>query len=620
MTSFLINPDISQNMYYGDFFVFETSGGFTIEEGFPITMRSLPLQKYDVTDAIQIAYSVRRFNDKIGIIKDECNNQIFDLLAWDPSNRILTTDDITFTAEEFLNTINTSSIISMGSISSLYSDFNFTIMNYFGDPLGWASLFTYNNFSVNSGVFDASAYINLINGITFNMEGTYITDLSGSFTVHGINNNLKYACQYDLFENRPMADKYGIEDGFMQGDLVFIPKGISVTLTLNIEAEPYRHVRNIGPVNLSKINSELQYSDPSTNVYKVTTYSKTNITQTFSVPILLVLTNVDTFNISQYGYNWTDVTTATLGPKKWLAISLSANGQFQSAVNSDGDVYISNDYGQTWETPFNIGSTLDGEQLNESLSNCIAVSIDGSIQTACNGKQIFVSYDYGSTWNIKYNISVNNVFVCISLNGEYQTVLSCGDNVYSSSDYGETWNPIQEENGNLYNSIWGFQYAGVSMSYSGQFQTIACEHIYISNDYGVTWSEGIIPDPDDGFGDKNWRGVSISSTGQYQTAVDYGGNIYTSSSYGTQWDTVISDNLMSSNWTGVSISANGRFQTVINGEYGTVHMSIDYGKTWYQSDSTVIQNKNLEAVSVSANGQYQTVVEDGGAIYISNLL
>lgn len=621
-SSYLIDPDISHNIYRGEFFVFDASGGFTIEEGFSeIELNKIPIQRYDVTDAIQIAYSVRRFNDKIGIIKDENNNQVLDYIYWDPSEHMLTVDDITFTADEFLNTINTSSIISMGKMASLYSDFNYTVMSYFGDPLGWATLFAYNNFSVNGGVFDPSAYINLINGVTFDMSGTFITDLSGSFTIHGVNKNLEYACEYNLFNNRPTSENYDVEDGFMHGDLIFIPQGISVTLKINIQAEPYAHHHNFGPENLANDPSpQIQYTDASTNVYKVTTYSRTNITQTFTVPILLVLTDVDTFNMTQYGYNWTDVTTDVLGPKKWLAVSLSANGQFQSAVNSDGDIYISNDYGQTWETTFNIGSTMDGDELNESLSNCIAVSIDGSIQTACNGKQIFVSYDYGSTWDIKHTISFNQIFVCISLNGQYQTVLSCGDNIYSSGDYGETWTSIQDFNSGIYNSITAFQYAGISLSYSGKYQTIACEHIYISSDYGVTWNEGYVQDVFDVFDDRNWRGVSISSTGQYQTAVNYIGDIYISSSYGTNWNIVIDEDVDNKAWTGVSISANGRFQSAIDDLQGTVHMSIDYGQTWTSSPSTVIQNKNLEAISVSANGQYQTAVEDGGAIFISNLL
>ena len=78
--------------------------------------------------------------------------------------------------------------------------------------------------------------------------------------------------------------------------------------------------------------------------------------------------------------------------------------------------------------------------------------------------------------------------------------------------------------------------------------------------------------------------------------------------------------MVNKQWTGVSISANGRFQTAIDSVNGTVHLSIDHGNTWYISPSPLIQNRNLEAISVSANGQYQTVVEDGGAIYISNML
>ena len=66
---------------------------------------------------------------------------------------------------------------------------------------------------------------------------------------------------------------------------------------------------------------------------------------------------------------------------------------------------------------------------------------DGSIQTAVvwNG-QIYVSTDYGNSWNPKD--SVRNWYgVAMSSTGQYQTATAHGDQIYVSNDYGNTWNP-----------------------------------------------------------------------------------------------------------------------------------------------------------------------------------
>ena len=48
--------------------------------------------------------------------------------------------------------------------------------------------------------------------------------------------------------------------------------------------------------------------------------------------------------------------------------------------------------------------------------------------------------------------------------------------------------------------------------------------VFISLDYGVTWQ--IAPDPI--LSSQVWQAISVSSNGRYQSAVVYGGHIYTS--------------------------------------------------------------------------------------------
>jgi photosystem II stability/assembly factor-like uncharacterized protein len=627
MSSVLSNTNQQQNgVYTGDFWVFDSCGGFVLEQNLQqINVGpTLPISYYDVTNAIQIKFSVRKFNDQLGIIKDECNNTVLEILNYDTQNQMLQTDSIIISTDKFLDTVNADSIVSMGSISKLYSDFNYTVMQYFGDPYGFSSIFAYNNFQANNGVFDSNTYMNLINGITFDISGSYVSDLSGYFIVNKVNEHLRYVCNNNVFLNRKNDISngifYDVLNGFMEGDLVFIPNGMRITMNIDIEAEMYSNMNNLGPSNLSKIDDKLNYIDPITNISKTTNYSMTNINQTVSVPILLILSNEDRFNINNFGMKWTDTTTLQYGPKYWLSISISANGEYQCAVDSNGNIYLSANYGnpKSWIIVYNIGSIPDYD-LNPSLSNYVAISATGRYITATNGSEIYISNDYGDTWSMKQQMNINKIFVSISLNGKYQCVVSCGDNLYRSSDYGQTWKSFTDYESNVYNSINAFQYGAVAVSYNGQYQTIVCEEIYVSNDYGETWiSRAATSDEDNLFNDRNWRGVSISSNGQYQTAIDNDGGIYTSSDYGITWN--YNNSFSNNNWTSISISATGRFQTVVDSNNNALYVSNDYGNTWKQTTSPNLQHRNLLGISVSANGQYQSTIENYGGIFISNLV
>ena len=269
---------------------------------------------------------------------------------------------------------------------------------------------------------------------------------------------------------------------------------------------------------------------------------------------------------------------------------------------------------------------------NINQSNAIVMSLTGQYQLLCNGSDIFKSNDYGATFN--HTKSLNDqrqIFVCISLNGEYAAVISLGDNLYQSVQNGD-WiaYPIPDNNSpitynaELYDAInEDKNMAGLAISYTGQYQTIVCGFIFTSNDYGVSWiTNNSIPDNQlDGEGFPSyfsWIGIAMSSNGQHQTAITFDGNIYSSADYGITWNLLILNII---NFTGISMSANGKYQTVINNT-GNVYISNNYGVDWYLQ-STITnnqQNEYLISISISANGQYQSVAAYGGGIYLSNLI
>lgn len=590
-----------------------SSGGFSVQQDFPnIEIHDTSISnQYQVADALQIEYSVSRINTKLGITKDE-NNETTLFTEYDVSNDTLINDEVTITAEDLLDYLTSDKIISMGKLSTLYEDFNYTVLEYFGAPDGFASVFSGEEpyYDVNKGVFDEDTLIQLFNKYDFNINGTYVSDLSGYFKISRVTNSMKYAANTNIFNNRPTENSIGPADGFIAGDLIYIPDGISITMTVNLEPEPYVPATNIGPTNLSSVNHLINYTESQTNIRKQTTSSVTNITQTYRVPILVVLVNDSIGVFDNYGVLWDNRTEGSVNIQNWLSISISASGKYQSAIEEYGDIYISSDYGTTWAPYKNIGT---------SLTNHVRISLTGQYQTAANGIEIYTSTDYGVTWNKVYNFGVSQIFVSVCLTGQYQTVISSGDGLYQSSDFGVSWTKNTNINGDLYNSILAFPTAGISMSFDGKRQIIVCEAIYLSIDYGNSWTTTtIINDKNSEFDDHNWVGCDMSSDGQYMTAIEVTGEIYISSDFGNNWTKNENDNVRDRQWQDISISSSGKYQTAVE-KNGYVFISIDYGVTWQISPDPKLATQVWQSISVSSNGMYQSAVVYGGDIYTSQI-
>jgi len=614
MSTYYVTPNTFRNgLYSGNCYAFGASGGFTVQQGFNEILLNKPdlLQKYNVQDAIQLQFSVRTLNEKISILKDASNFNVVE--AWfDPISEKLHYDSLKICACEFIDGVNLSSIFSVGRLSTLYSDFKYTVGAYFGDPGGFASLFSMvNEFDINNGVFDASAFLQVINSSTFKMNGSFVSDLSGYVTISDINNTLDWVVDSNVFRNRnPALHNYGIIDGFVAGDLVFIPEGFTISLSVDIEPETLLPINNVGPSFLNAIRDKLNWTKGY--VQRKTTYSTTNITQTTTVPILLVLTDTSVQNYTNFASVWDVSSNLTLSGspianQEWLAISLSTTGKYQTAITASGDIYISDSFGLSRDIAFNIGS---------AQSNTVSISFTGMHQTASNGHSIYVSNDFGQTWKQTYTAGTSNVYVNMSLNGQYQTLVSCGDTVYTSRDYGMTWTPITDVNSDIYNSVEAFPTAGVALSYNGLYQTIVTENIYISSDFGQTWTNVSYQND---FDDRNWQSVAMSSDGIYQTAIENGGDIYRSSDYGNTWAFVNDPTVINKTWSHIAVSATGQYQTALE-QNGGIYRSIDYGVTWtLVTDQTVTGSNNWEWIAISSDALYQCAVVNGGQIYMSKV-
>lgn len=589
-------------------FAFNAFGGFKVEQDFPL-YRPIGdgFRPYDLSDAIQIRYSVIDLNYKIHVINESTaaalsQNSSTCYTATGNSGTGTVNDTLEITSEEFIDNVNTSNIISMGKMSTLYSDFLDTVTAYFGSPI----VLNNNIFNINNGVFDASAYLHLINGGTFDINGTFVSDFSGAVHVYDMNAKLNSAVKRNLFNNR--NESSSVVDGFVVGDLIYVPDGMTVTLKLDIDHGALIDIYS-GPANLKAIDDQLNYYNSATRVRKTTTYSNTNITQTYTVPIVIVASDIaSNYNFDRFGESFAPVLTQ-LGARNWNFVSLNSTGQYQNAVDISGHVYISQDYGRSWCYKYDIGA---------SEVNTINVSHEGQHQTACNPSAIYISNDFGSTWNKTLDLQGVQIYLSVSLNGQYQSVVSAGDSVYSSSDYGVTWLRLNDPNSDLYNSIQAFPSCATAMSFNGQHQVIVSESIYYSNDYGATFND--IFTPADPFDDRNWIDVDIASDGHMIIAIDNGGFVYKSDDYGGTW-TVLDDPLLSNSilWRNVSMSGDGRYISLLQ-QNGFIFSSNDYGATWEQNTDPELANRQWRCIDVSTSGHYQAACEFNGFIYVSSLL
>jgi photosystem II stability/assembly factor-like uncharacterized protein len=303
-------------------------------------------------------------------------------------------------------------------------------------------------------------------------------------------------------------------------------------------------------------------------------------------------------SLTNIGSTWT--TRNTSAAYTWQSVAMSSSGQYQTSLVNDGNIWTSNDYGNTWTENTTISSIQDWY--------FVSISASGQYQTAVvrNG-DIYISSDYGTIWTISSAGQKNWIAVSVSASGKYQTALGNSGECFISSDYGNSWNsPSLSPPSN-------YGWTGVSISASGQYQYIAggregTDRVYLSIDYGSTWNIAISETNISTFG------ISCSANGQYVFLAGSNGYLFVSQDFGTNWN-VTNTSAGAEDWRYVSVSASGQYQFVA-ATNGYLYISSDYGNTWNRITSLGI--KNWLGVAISASGQYLTAVVNNGYIYTSS--
>ena len=303
--------------------------------------------------------------------------------------------------------------------------------------------------------------------------------------------------------------------------------------------------------------------------------------------------------------------------QNWSDYVCSANGQYQTAVidggfaittpyagifpdNSfnSGKVYISNDFGATFRPSVVRNNT-------PMAWTAMSLSANGQYQTGTvngsvlNNGGIYISSNYGVNWTqivpVGTNTLTNWVEISMSATGQFQSAVISGGLLYRSTDFGITWNPIT--------SIGAKSWSFVSVSSTGQYQTalVNGECIYTSTNYGASWSANTSA------GEKSWISCSMTANAQYQMAVEglvlvnglatSGGQAWYSSNYGATWN---SAGLAPNSFTGVTTNGNGQFSYLVSSNGAFFVNALGSPSTVPQVSNSLTVNGPLNVVGSSA--------------------
>ena len=282
------NDAAAVGVYATTVYAFGATDGFVMERQFEdIALREADaIQRFDVTNAVQVTVAASVFNAKLGTFDtgDDC----FKIDDEEVS-------EITFTSDDFRTALaSTEDVISVGSLSTLYSDFKTYVGTYFGFNGGFETLFAAaTEFVIDEDdEFEADSLVALIGGEAAGEEPAtpYTKVMTGSITISNITKLLRYAVDSNCFGNRvpsgtdPTDDtNFGVNNGFLANDLIWVPTGIEVTLKLAIDAESFNPINNRGPNYVQ--NTDLTEG----NFSSVTSATTTLITRVVKVPMLIRL-------------------------------------------------------------------------------------------------------------------------------------------------------------------------------------------------------------------------------------------------------------------------------------------------------------------------------------------
>lgn len=272
-------------------------------------------------------------------------------------------------------------------------------------------------------------------------------------------------------------------------------------------------------------------------------------------------------------------------------VCMSSSGQYQYVILSNGFIFRSLDFGNTWAQCAGAPSTL-WTDIACSYSGQYVYAVAASAGTT----GVYKSVDYGANFALVVigGGAITNWQGCAcSGDGQYVIavpgIATVGYLCYLSTDFG---------------AIYGQAGPGVgagagkaALSNDGRYQyVLKLATIYKSVNYGVNWDAGTVVGT--GTAPNN---VRTDQTGAYVLSINGNDNFYTSSDYGVSY---INQGFRMNNTSRAAMSKDGSVQVVsatdVNNGY--LFISTNYGQSWRAQGPP----QNTWGIACSELGRYIT--------------
>jgi hypothetical protein len=310
----------------------------------------------------------------------------------------------------------------------------------------------------------------------------------------------------------------------------------------------------------------------------------------FFLVLFLIIALLICLPRNTFAADWTERTIS--GSTRFDSIAGSETGQYLLVADNDGDLYLSADYGATWNAT-----------LSEPGSGWtdVAISDNGQYMAASQDNEgIWVSEDYGATWDETFSDAKPWSGVAMTADGQDVAAVQSGGDyaIYHSETFGQI-NSWTQGVGNGVQPWTGISYApdgDLLMLVSRSNQTLTA-----STDNGANWS-GVSNGPNVG----DYYGMALADD---DIALLAGANAITvSTNGGAAWSSASATT--PTRWNTVAVSHDG--QTILAGGVdGKLSLSTDGGTTWEEQDTPGGDQWN--SVSVSGDGTRLAAVGQSGA-------
>ena len=346
--------------------------------------------------------------------------------------------------------------------------------------------------------------------------------------------------------------------------------------------------------------------------------------------IIYSISSISVYFSNDSGATWSQRNSGITGNSFW-DVATNADGSIVTAVQNGGNIWVSRNFGVTWEQRTNV-TTPNGSGLGGWLN--VAMSDSGQYIVTTRNGLLYRSSDFGATFTQKIidsRIPGNSDEIpVIAISGDGQRIIvptAHYNNIYISSNYGTSFFAV----GALPNLPW----ASTGISGDGNTMVAAAQgdNIWVSHDAGSTWNESII---DVSAANKSWGRITVSYDGMIMGLTRYGYKLITSDTGGDSWE--VKPKSPSQMWRGITSSRDGRViyaaaildhgsggvylsvPTYIYTDYGMVTLLLDpcwdsYNFTSVQAASVVLIPDTASAIAQGDDSTYAYFSETDTALW-----